>query len=279
MVGVYLILFTHNNYEFSELKETDIETAYDKAVVWLDANRSLIYEEHNPILWWMLIESLNHYKNNKLYSIIQEYKQNNHARYLHTPWRYFIHGEIPTVDDVDVLVSDYPDYNKHFIYAFTCDKDLQDADIIQKQNRLNFCFQNHPVSPACFTHQMMAFRFMQRTECSGDFDVAQAIDKLADYIQYQLYLDPRLVDVYIQRVLMLLESGHKEKVRQRWIYRIVHGANEDGGWGDFQSIIPLFNQQALGFSSRLISVDRKQSTFHATAQGVLLMALLMEHQD
>ena len=169
-----------------------------------------------------------------------------------------------------------PNYNLFFLYGLSCNADLAGSTIIKEQLRPEFC-NAHLLSPACVTHQLMGFRFMQRRDCGDSEDVRNAIAVLQNKIITQLTWDPRLVDVYLQRVLMLEDSGASERIKPIWIARILSAQDTDGGWSGFQPLLPLGGELAAGFSARGVSLDRRRPDFHATAQGVLLMSLLLSH--
>ena len=64
------------------------------------------------------------------------------------------------------------------------------------------------------------------------------------------------MDIYIQKVTFVLRAGHPEKIRRRWIERIIENQREDGGWNDrwfcftsgrrpvFKAPVPLSDQHA-----------------------------------
>lgn len=184
----------------------------------------------------------------------------------------------PDISQNEVALFSLPDYNLHFIYGFSCNSDFGKLDIIKRQNQTDFCWKNHPISPACLTHQMMAFRFMQRTSCNEVKNLSEKMETISEYIRVQSIFDFRVVDVYIQRVLMQLDSGNNSKINNRWIKRIIEHQRDDGGWGDFQPLINIYGNKYIGYSSKGFSIATPKSSFHATAQGVWLMALLLNQK-
>ncbi len=173
-------------------------------------------------------------------------------------------------------LENLPNYNLFFLYGLSCNADLERSSIIQAQLRPDFC-DDHILSPACVTHQMMGFRFMQKRDCGNSEYVRKAITVLQDKVVTQLTWDVRVVDVYLQRVLMLQESGASERIQPAWIARILLAQDVDGGWSGFQPIISFGSELSAGFSARGVSIERKISDFHATAQGVLLMSLILSN--
>ncbi len=148
-------------------------------------------------------------------------------------------------------------------------------DIVLRQLEEDFCQENYPISPACVTHQLMGIRFMERRNCGDPEYVKGMVKTLQDKIVKQLTWDPRVVDVYIQRVLMLTDSGARERIKPVWIRNVLDAQLESGGWSPNQSIIALGSSRYLCFTSRILGVCELKSRFHATAQGVLLMSLLL----
>ncbi len=104
------------------------------------------------------------------------------------------------------------------------------------------------------------------------------MEKLAGYVYWQLTIDFRLVDVYIQRLLMLYETGNHQNIRSRWIARFLEAQIADGGWVTWLLAMPVGQERVLSISSNGVSAGKLQSNFHSTAQGVLLTTYLMrEH--
>ena len=283
IVGLLILFFftffgfvIHNNFGDSDVAKHEVQEAFDKGVGWIINNKKEIENEHNSVLWWMLGEAATLSNNHDLLSTVNDYANNTTQRYENSPWSYLILKKEPDLSQLNPsLLLQLPDYNLHFIYGFSCNRELAELDIIKEQNETGFCLKHHPISPACFTHQMMGFRFMQRSSCNRIKDIAEKLATLSGYVRFQSILDFRVADVYIQRVLMLRESNNSEKINQRWIRRILLHQRTDGGWGDFQPLIRIYENSYLGFTSRGISVASPKSTFHATAQGIWLMALLL----
>lgn len=167
----------------------------------------------------------------------------------------------------------------HFLYGLSCDMTLGEHNAVRQQMSIDYCPQQHPFSPACLTHQLMGFRFMQRYQCGETDDINRQVASRREVIARQLWLDPRVVDVYLQRVLMLVEGSGTQSVRDRWIRRILDNQMEDGGWGDMQPLVQLGSVRVLGFARNAMVIGTPRSNFHATAQGLWLMALLDRRRE
>lgn len=263
----------NNNFGDSTYSRDEVKTSFSRSIDWLYANRDNIMQDHNSMLWWMLIQAAEVSNDVRLTALVNEFKSRYANDYRYSVWSYLITGE-PSLRPFDAAIENLPDYNQHFIYAYSCNYYLAALPVIQMQNETDFCWKHHPVSPACTTHQLMGFRFMQRTDCNDVEALDTRIDRISQFIRLQSMFDFRVVDVYLQRVLMQYDSDHAERVNPRWVKRILNHQREDGGWTDFETLIPLPGNYALGFSARIMDVRRPVSSFHATAQGVWLMAML-----
>jgi len=251
-----------------------LKESLDLGIAWLEEHRDEVLATNNPILWWMVKESaeLNH--DATLGGLFLAYK----ARHLDTnpmnPWLHMFSLDSSAPVRAAEL-QNLPDYNVLFLYGLSCSGELAKTDTIKQQLAEDFCYTHHHVlSPVCTTHQMMGVRFMQRRQC----DVALAseiVNVLQDRIVTQLTWDFRVVDAYLQRVLMLVDSGAVSRVKPIWLTRVMEAQGKDGGWSDFRTIIPLGSEYAIGFSRHVVGLGREQANFHATAQGVLLMSLLL----
>lgn len=268
-------LVLHNNYGDTKVSDKDIQLVFNDAVDWIKQHKHQIKHTHNPMLWWMIAEAASISNNTDLKEVFEEYRDKNFDKYKHSPWSYLFFKSNSDISQYEALLFSLPDYNQHFIYGFSCDSDLGMLDIIKRQNETDFCWKNHPISPACITHQMMGYRFMQRTSCKDVKKLSEKIITLSEFIRFQSIFDFRIVDVYIQRVLMLYDSGHSAKVNNRWIKRIIDHQSSDGGWDDFQPLINIQGNRYFGYSSAGFSVAIPKSNFHASAQGIWLMALLL----
>ena len=275
LILALLLAIAHNNFGHSTYTRADLQTAFNKSVHWLQQNNPKLQSDHNSMLWWMLMQAEQSTNNASLNDIITQYKSANIQRYQSSAWSYLI-NETGSTSISPWSLGNLPDYNIHIIYGFSCSRSLAYEDIIKIQNKTNFCWRHHPISPACVTHQLMAFRFMQRTGCEEPQFVADSINILSGYIQQQSTYDFRVVDVYLQRVLMQLDSNNQNKINPRWIKRILNAQNIDGGWGDFQPLMPVGRGKYFGFTSKGIGIRVPESTFHATAQGVWLMRMLLQ---
>ena len=274
VIGIYLFLVWQNNKEATYPSEAEIRTSFEKSIGWLQANRTEILASTNSMLWWMIKESADLTNDPRLVEIYVKYKENILDKHPRNVWRpIFFSNSYANIDLLDII--HFPDYNLHFIYGASCSRSLEKEEVIQRQLKPNFCDDHHPISPACVTHQMMGMRFMQRHDCGDQIMVKEVIAALQDKIETQLVWDPRIVDVYLQRVMMLLDSGAEELVKPIWIKSVLDAQLNDGGWGGSETLFPVGSNKYLSFTSHIFGIRKEESDFHASAQGLLIMSMLL----
>lgn len=271
----YAALFYANNRENAWPEQTRIRASFSAGVGWLSAHQEEILRHNNSALWWMVQQSAERTRNPTLLALFAEYRRRylEQGRNIWLPL-FFPGRWVPlTQDDT----ANFDDYQEHFLYAISCDPDLGQSPLIQAQLDTGYCNQ-YPLRPACVTHQMMGFRMMQRNDCGDAQATAAAIKRLQTRIVRQLIWDPRVVDVYLQRVLMLVETGAKQQVRAVWLNRVLAAQLPEGGWSETDPLLSLPGGHILGFDARGLTLKPARPTFHATAQGVWLMGLLLEDE-
>lgn len=261
-----------NNCCISEIDFSELKRSNEKAIVWLMDNEEKVVSQNNSMLWWMIKESARISGDVRLAGIFNKYLRNLNRERAGSPWFHLFKEDY--LGNVSNAIFGLPDYNVHFLYSLTCDDELASLDIIKRQNKTDFCWAEHPLGSACVTHQLMAFRFMERRSCGDKFFVARSIDTLQQYIKIYLLWDFRVVDVYLQRVLMLAESGAIDEINASWVRRIISAQLEDGGWSNFHPLFSLGNDRYFGFTSRGIGIRANKSSFHATVQGIFLTTIL-----
>ena len=273
LIAVYAGLLYINNADMAPPDQARIEKSFAAGVDWLEANRRNILSSPNHALWWMVQQSAERTGNPILTSLFEDYRA-RHLEHGRTIWKpLFYPGRWVPVGVEDL--AGLKDYQMHFVYAINCDPVLATQPLIQAQLDANYCDQ-YPLRPACVTHQMVGFRLMQRAKCGDAEATDAAVRQLQARLVRQLTWDPRVVDVYLQRVLMLVESGARESVKPVWLHRVVEAQLSDGGWGPIDAPIDVGDGAvSLGFDARGITLERPFSSFHATTQGVFLMGLLL----
>ncbi len=269
---VYAYQAWENNRSVKMPDQAQIQHTLEKAIQWLDQNRDNVPAASNPPLWYMVQQAAEITGDQRLTSLFAAYMQRFLKNRANNVWRPLFNPDTRvsvSFEAIDHLRA----YNWHLIYAINCNKELGDIPEIAIQNDPAFCDQQ-PMTPTCVTHQLMSIRLLQRSGCGDAAQLDETVQALQQRIRRQLTLDPRVVDVYMQRVLMLVESGASELVKPVWIQNLIDAQQADGGWSVFEPLVPLFGGQYIGYGPRFFSVKQPRSGFHTTIQGVLLFSLL-----
>ncbi len=267
-----------NNRDVTPVSQAVIKQHFDLSVDWLVSNYSKVENIQNPILWWMIKQTGLKSDNESLKNIFSKYKKEHLDKMpanLSTPM--FDKFYRPVVPDI-VLLSSLRDYQIFFFYGLSCDADLGSEPVIQQQMVSGFC-SLHYLRPRCITHQLMGLRFMQRYQCGYEAKVKQTIGELRKTVVSELTWDFRVGDAYIQRVLMLVETGAFDQVKSVWISNILKAQNEDGSWDDLDPILYLGSGYVFAHSSTLPKIDKPGANFHTTAQAIWLLSLLLKETE
>ncbi len=264
-------LIWNNNRTVSPTGKDQLNGSLENGIQWLKTHEQSILDTQNPMLWHLVQQAGDISGDPRLTSLFSDYEKRYLDNNPNNIWRpLFKPGTWVPIRFEDI--ASFPYYNWHFIYASTCDSDLEKVPEIAAQNTPSFC-DRYPLRPACATHQMMGLLLLKRSHCGDPAQLENTIDALQQRIYRQLTWDPRVVDVYMQRVLMLVESGAGTKVKPVWLKHLLDAQQPDGGWSPFMPLVPVGGGRAIG-TSRLISIGKPESDFHMTAQGVLLLTLL-----
>ena len=279
ILAAYLLAVYQNKRELAYPQTTQIRQQLEQSIQWLLNHETEVLSQNNVMLWWMLEEAQKKRPDKRLAGLLDKYLKRYHNDIRRSYWEPLFGG--PARNYIGAYsVAGLPYYNQYFIYALHCAGTIADElPLVAQQNDAAFCHQvEYIYRPACITHQLMGINFLFTRQCNLLPEIDEVMRSLQQDIVFQLSWDIRVVDVYLQRVMMLLTTGAEDSVKPVWIQQVLDHQLKDGGWGDFDPLISLGNGKSLGFSSRILSIGKEKSTFHATAQGVFILSyLLMEH--
>lgn len=271
----YGLLVVHNNREVAPPSTEALLASREQATMWLLNNREKILSDQNPALWWMIGQSAQATGDVRLQSLYDEFLRRYRVEQPQSVWgAFFDPVRFWSMQFAPQSYRSAADYQQFFLFGLSCSEQFIDEPVIVAQIEPDFCWRAHPLRPACVTHQLMGYRFMQRTQCFRVPELDRKVAILQDSIVRQLTWDPRVVDVYIQRVLMLTESGASARVKPRWIQRILEAQLADGSWSSLQPLVPVGRGRYFGFVATLAGLEPHVGNLHATAQGLWLMSLL-----
>lgn len=269
--STYGVLLFNNNRNSVPLKNEVLADRLEKSIRWIIKNEQQVLADSTPMLWWMVIEAAKIRRDPRLISLANKFAE-RYPSVLGSLWGpLFGRERAPYVDPE--AIADLPYYNQHIIYALHGAKNLVlTSEIVRRQNDASFCNQlAYFFRPACTTHQLMGIHFLGR---STGLDNAAIVGKLHKDIIRQLVWDVRVIDVYLQRVMMLVLTGAQNKVKPSWMRQIVEHQLEDGGWSNSMPLFPVGNGRFFVLDSRGISLDTPTSSFHTTVQGMLLLSVM-----
>lgn len=277
---LYLLGYYQNNRQQPYPTQSQVASQLESSLNWLANHEAELLNQANPILWWMLYEAHSLTLDPRLQQLLNKYHQ-RFPRIREGLWAPLF-GRQPRSYLAAYSVQGLPYYNQHIIYGLNCATDIaEEIPLVALQNEADFCFQaSYIYRPACVTHQMMGIHFLAKQNCGQLSDIEQVKQALQQSIASQLRWDFRVVDVYLQRVLMLLVTGAEDELRPVWLQRVLQHQLADGGWAGEAPIVSLGGHSLL-FNSRGIGLGQSRvqmrGNYHATAQGVLILSYL-QHQ-
>jgi len=279
LFALYLFGVYQNNRDVAHPQSAQLELQHEASIKWLLANEEEMFLQVNPMLWWMLYESNKILPDSRISTMLEQY-YSKYQQVVNGPWGPLF-GAQKRSYLAAYAVEGLPYYNQHFLYSLNCAQGLaDDIDVVAQQNEASFCHQMHYIyRPACITHQLMGINFLHKKQCGTLSTIDEVTQSLQSDIELQLTWDIRVVDVYLQRVMMLLITGAESHVKPVWIQQVLDHQLEDGGWGDFASLSGRGSGRSIGFSSRIISLGEEKSSFHATAQGVYILSYLLSESS
>jgi hypothetical protein len=257
--------------------QSELRASFEKAAAWIQQHREATLRENNSMLWLFVREAGRLSGNSQLAALATEYQdrstQGTIAQFFFNP-----QGS-EQIRTTRLDLSDWQGYQRLFVYGATCNVSLRfDPEVVSMLGP-NACNEGHAWlrNPWCRTHQLMGLRFVQKNHCEPDADTARVIEATQAGILSELRWDYRVEDAYLQKVWTLIESGRRDTIKSVWVRRILDAQRPDGSWTGVDVIAPLPGGRALvwggGVHPRI--VPQPEPTFHATAQGLYLMALLL----
>lgn len=261
--------------------DEEFRVAFDRAVDWSIANSDMLLKDRNEWLWWFLAEAARLTENPELLNLTDQYVEsltdNREPRILEQ--MLFLSGVKP---DPDKTYSDYPlwslnHYGHAALYSQLCNKDFRDSELIKPQFEVSYCDVESAkdISSACITHQLLALYVIQRSACTYEAELEDLLAVLRPVTRTHLMLDPKVGDVYIQRILLLVLTGAGDMISPTWLRRFLDAQQDDGGWTPYQDVLKLTPDIHIGLGRYAPRPKTHGSTFHTTAQGLYLSALLM----
>lgn len=200
----------------------------DSAIVeverWVVEHKTDISTKKNAALLTMLAHCNRMHNNLQFSTIIDRFLKSPTSHYSRC-WKAEVDPNHPIFqDDLNKAIAEESLDNKWALYALSPDM----ANITAEQLQL---FEPDKWQHRKLTHQLWALTILKRTK-GPDPKLDNLIEHLCSRLSSQLYFDLAVTDIYIQKVAFVLRAGHPEKIRRRWIERIIQNQNPDGGFND-----------------------------------------------
>ncbi len=237
-----------------------LDSAINNAEKWVEKHKSEILEEKNAALLTMLREC-NDLKPNLVFGgIVVSFliePMTHHSKC----WKREVDPNHPiNAFDLNKAIGDEYLDNKWALYAVAPDKAKFDAE-------KSGLFDRQRWHRRQLTHQLFALTMLR-----DRYDSGERINKLTEHLCERLKADMTfsvpVVDIYIQRPAFVLRAGFPQKVRRRWVERIIVEQESDGGWNDRWLCFTTTRRHLV------FDIDETPSDQHATVQAVLALYLV-----
>jgi hypothetical protein len=229
-----------------------VDTAIESAEKWVKSHRMDILEEKNTALFKMLSEC-DELKANPLFKEIIRNLLETKSR--SECWKRLIDPNWP-VDKLELnrTIEKESIDNKWVLYAIA----TEEAKVTAEEMHL---FDPQRWQRRQLTHQLNALVTLKKRSRKTDEKLDELIEHLCGRLSSELVFDMAVVDIYIQKVTFVLRAGHPEKIRVRWVERIIANQLSDGGWNDKWFCFTSGRRPMLGFTA-------PPSDQHATIQAL-----------
>jgi len=257
----------------------------NKAIDWVLNHEAALVQDPNSALWHMVDRTATLTGHAGLRAIVQRANRTFYPEGApHSAWLRMTLPDAP----MDLSLSDpaeLADYQAAFLSAVTCgetERTWSTSDGWRQRNQCRPLWRNMTVGDQfCSTHQMMGLQLLKQKRCTN-LPVAPGLyDELVQDIRWMLRTDPLVKDAYIQRVLTLMWAQGEDAVEPVWLQRAMDAQRPDGGWMGRLQIADLpegmqlwdLRQWLAARWPGLLNPHVGETDFHASAQGLLLMAL------
>jgi len=229
-----------------------LDKSLERARLWILSNRRTVLGSPNIALLKMLDECNQLNKDSQIEEIVNTF--------MLTPaspdcWKALIDPNRPVNQKelFETADSERID-NKWTLYAISS----QNFNVTPEQLGL---FDGSRWKKRQLNHQLWGLIHL-RERTKTDENTERLVNHLTNRLKKELTFDTAVVDVYIQKIAFTLRAGFPEKIRRRWIERVIADQSKDGGWND---------QWFWYQSGRRPALKSLPSNQHATIQAYWLL--------
>ncbi len=289
----WFALVRQANADIAPISRADTRASFERSVAWMRSHEAMVLGDGNSALWWMVKAAADRTHDPYLTDLVSRsinliYAGNKAS----SPWRKLVEPTAVIVPN-DLLVDELVSYQRFYYYAATCrvveaDQGGPGSQQFLERNQCRPLWRKvFLADTVCSTHQLYGVRMARQSGCRLDASVSRLEDELLEDIEWQLRIDPVFQDGYVQRVLAMQWVGGASRVKPAWIRQVLAAQRADGGWSGDRLLIGVPEWLQPSSFRRLMSrlmpsrfpPGVPESSFHATAQGLLLMALASTAPD
>jgi len=252
IVKITALLYNNISSKSDQSFSTSLDESIDNAITWVLLNEKTISEKPNIALLKMLDDCDKMHATASLAGIVKYFMSRPTKPDC---WKALIDPNRP-INQIELNNSIEKENidNKWTLYAIGKEK----ADITPEQTGL---FDYNKWQGRKLTHQLWALIHLRERTLPND-NIEQLIEHLSNRITKQLNSDIAVIDIYIQKIAFVLRAAHPDKIRRRWIERVIENQDRDGGWDD---------QWFCFTSGRKPVFKSKPTNPHATIQALWLL--------
>ncbi|MDD5326564.1 MAG: hypothetical protein PHY02_01975 [Phycisphaerae bacterium] len=258
MSGAAALLYNNVSVVSDAVFARRVDTAIESAEGWVKSHRIDILVRKNVALLKMLSECDEARANPLFEEIVGNFLA---ARSRPECWKRLIDPNWPVdVLELNKMIENEPIDNKWVLYAIAAGE----AKITPEEMHL---FDPQRWHRRQLTHQLNALVTLKKRSGRSDERFDEIIEHLCERLSGELVFDVAVVDVYIQKVAFVLRAGFPEKIRRRWVERIIANQLPDGGWNDRWFCFTSNRRPVFGFTT-------PASNQHATIQALTALYLV-----
>ncbi len=256
VAGTSVWLYNNVSFTGNESFAGKLDISIEKAEKWVESNKNNILAPPNTALL-MMLRKCDELESNPLFKdIIKIYLDKPILHHIKC-WKSLVDPNRPVNSfDLNITIEKESIDYKWLAYALAPDK----AHITPEEM---FLFDAERWQRRQLTHQLIALVRLRETQGSNQ-KLDELIEHLCSRLNKELYFDVAVVDIYIQKVLFTLMAGHPEKIRRRWVERIIANQRADGGWNDRWFCFTSNRRPILNFEDR-------SGNQHATIQAITVL--------
>ncbi len=258
LAGAVILAFNNVSFLSGATFAKRVDIAIESSEKWVEEHREDILKKKNVALLKMLDECGKLRPNPVFEEIIESFME---MRVRPECWKRLIDPNWPVNEwELNQTIEKEAIDNKWVLYAIAPEKAGVSAEELD-------LFNPERWQQRQLTHQLDALVTLRKRGVKSDEKLDELIEHLCNRLSKELIFDSAVVDIYIQKVTFILRAGFPEKIRKRWIERIIANQLPNGGWNDRWLCFNSSSKLEFGFTT-------PPSNQHTTIQALTLLYLV-----